>query len=484
MLDAPSRADASSRVVLGLVGVGAAWVLQASWATVRPPFDAVLAVVIVIGAVHGLAGWAPGLRLPARIAPTGYVTYGIVLLLFLLVTPDRLGAADAALLGTRLASGLLIGVVVHRVLDEPFRRRAVLPRWRGVAVLALLPGFLGAVVLAAHGLPAPVPGRGDRVELAAGGGTPGEAVSSPATAAGPTTAAPGGQSPPGAQGGTVTTVASASRISKAAPTSPSSATAPMATATTAAPRRAVKMLIAGDSTASATGAGIRTWGQKNGRAQVEGRGTDGCALQQDGTAYWRDGWAQNQNPDCRSLVGSTFAAATRSRPDLILLFIGSNQLSDWILPGQTTPTYIGQPGFDQLYLNAVTAALGSLGSLGIPILFTTTAVPNAFTLTTDAPGSGPFKMNDAGRTRRLNELSAAAVRGLPLVAMAPYAERISGPDGTVPDSIRRDGLHLNQSVIPGIMDRGLEADLSAAYQQVVGRMPSSARGGPHQWSRA
>lgn len=480
MLEAPSAADASSRAVLGLVGVGAAWVLQASWATVRSPFDALLAVVVVVGAVHGLLGWAPRLRLPARLEPTSYAAYGIVLLLFLLFTPDRLGADPAPVLGIRLACGLLIGVVVHGVFDQTSLRRAVLPHWRGVAVLGLLPGALGVVVLASFGLPAAEPSRADTV-LAAGGQVDGDAPGSPqaAPANGPA-GAPAAPGPATAQAAATTVAPTAG--ARAATTASTAAPLPTAPPTTPAPRRAVKVLIAGDSTASATGGGMRTWGQKNGRAQVEGRGTDGCALQQDGTAYWRDGWAQNKNGDCLGLVGATIATATRTKPDLILLFIGSNQLSDWVLPGQSTPTYIGQPAFDQLYSNAVTAALGRLGSLGIPILFTTLPVPDVHGMEA-GPGSGPFKMNDAGRTRRLNELTASAVRGLPLAAMARYAERISGPDGTVPDSLRRDGLHVNQAAVPGIMDRGLEADLRAAYQEVVGRVPSSARGAAHHWSR-
>ena len=67
--------------------------------------------------------------------------------------------------------------------------------------------------------------------------------------------------------------------------------------------------------------------------------------------------------------------------------------------------------------------------------------------------------------------------------MAPYAERISNPDGTVPKSLRPDGVHVLPEVVPGLMDRGLEGDLRGAYQQVTGRVASAARAG-HHWSRA
>jgi hypothetical protein len=67
--------------------------------------------------------------------------------------------------------------------------------------------------------------------------------------------------------------------------------------------------------------------------------------------------------------------------------------------------------------------------------------------------------------------------------MVPYAERISNPDGTVASSIRPDGVHLKQEAVPGIMDRGLEADLRTAYQQVASRVPSAGHAG-HHWSKA
>jgi len=93
-----------------------------------------------------------------------------------------------------------------------------------------------------------------------------------------------------------------------------------------------------------------------------------------------------------------------------------------------------------------------------------------------------MKMNDAGRTVRLNELTSSVVSGVSLAEMVPYAQRISGPSGTVDPAIRPDGLHLRPEVVPGIMNNGLEADLRAAYQRAAGRVPGSLRNGPTVWS--
>jgi hypothetical protein len=355
------------------------------------------------------------------------------------------------------------------------------------------------MVLAAYGLPGSEATRSQDFVALEVGGRPADDVAAALTfpTGGPTAVAPAADAPPPPPGepGQAPTEPASAGGGPAGPGRPAArptatAAGPVgpaaATTTTVAPLRPVKILVAGESTAGATGGGIRSWGQKNGRAKVEVVGSNACALQQDGVAILRDGWTQPRNGACLQLIDFTVDAARRQQADLIVLFIGSNQLSDWLLPGQTVANHIGEPAFDQLYTNAATAALRKLGSLGIPVLFTTTPVPAwdpaIQTGNPDVPGTGPIKMNDAGRTRRLNELTAAVVGGLPLTAMAPYAERISNPDGSVPASIRPDGVHLRQDAVAGIMDRGLEADLRTSYRQAVARVPSAARAGAHHWT--
>jgi len=499
--------DAASRAVLAAAGIGAGFVLYGSWATVQAPFDAALTVAIIVGAVHGVAGWVPGLRLPARPGATGCLAYGFIFLAFLLLTPERIGIDANPLLWARLGSGVVAALVVHLIRELLSRPQHARPGWRGLAVVAILPGLVGVGVLAADGLPGKEPVRTDRSVQLAAVAQPPEDIAAALTfpVDGPTAVARTAQpaSPTPDAGGSTNTGARALRTNRnggqaATPTqtptptptltpgAPAAPTAPNPAPMTVAPIRPTRLLISGESTAGATGGGMRTWGQKNGRAQVEVVGTNGCALQQDGVAYWRDGWAQPQNGACLNLIEYTVQVANQFRPDMIILFIGSNQLSDWLLPGQTVASHIGETAFDQLYLDAATAALRKLASVGIPVLFASLPVPawdpGIQTGNPDYPGTGPIKMNDAVRTRRLNELTALAVRSVPLAQMALYAERISNPDGTVSASIRPDGVHLRQDVVPAIMDSGLEGDLRASYQQVVRRVPSAALGGAHTWS--
>jgi len=137
------------------------------------------------------------------------------------------------------------------------------------------------------------------------------------------------------------------------------------------------MLIVGESTAKATGAGIQTWGRQTGRADVGLVASNGCALQQDGLARLREGWTEPATAACRSLISDAVAAANLTKPDVVVLFVGSGQLSDWVLSGQPDgeAAFIGQPAFDQLYRSTAAGVLNRLAGLGIPILFTNTAVP-------------------------------------------------------------------------------------------------------------
>lgn len=147
-------AEAASRILLAAAGVGAALVLAVSWSTVTPVVTVALALAIVVGAVHGVVGWAPQAGVPGRLGVPSFVVYGLVLALWLfLVSPEGLGADDAPVLWTRLASGVVISAAVHWVLDRQAGRPTALPGWREMAVLALLPGALGGGLLAVYGPP-------------------------------------------------------------------------------------------------------------------------------------------------------------------------------------------------------------------------------------------------------------------------------------------------------------------------------------------
>jgi hypothetical protein len=68
--------------------------------------------------------------------------------------------------------------------------------------------------------------------------------------------------------------------------------------------------------------------------------------------------------------------------------------------------------------------------------------------------------------------------------MVPYAERIPSRNGVPDPAIRPDGLHLLPEVVPGLMNRGLEADMRSAYQAATTRVRTAVRNGPTYWTHA
>ncbi len=468
------------RDALDLAGGAAGLALLGTWATVELadprlfrgmlPLHAALTAVLVVAAIDGnLAPRITGSRPFAWLGARSYGIYVFHFPLYLLLTPERTGISGTSLFAVRVAACVGLAALVHRTIEEPFRRGFVLPQWQGPAVLA---GALATLVLVAFGLPSVGSGA---TELAATGF--GDAAETRVTL-------PPLSVPPSAALAPPTSAAPASVARAAAATA---TTVAPTTATTTGPVRPVRMLIVGESTAGATGKGIKAWGQQTGRAEVEILGAGGCALQQEGLAVLRTGWTQAASSSCLNLISGAVDTANRSKPDLIMLFMGSGQLSDWILPGGTeaSATHIGVPAFDQLYSSATASSLRRLGALGIPLLFTTTPVPAwdpaVQTGNPNVPGTGPIKMNDAGRTRRLNDLTASVVRGIPLAEMVPYAERIA-PSGVVDPRIRPDGVHLRPEVVPGLMNKGLEGDMRNAYRRVTSRVKTSARNGASSWT--
>lgn len=480
---------------LDLAGAGAGLVLLAAWATIKIddpklfqgilPLHAALTAVLVVAAIHGrLAPKITGSQPFAWLGARSYGVYVFHFPLYLLLTPARTGVSGPALLALRASACIGVVAIVYRAVEQPFRRGLVLPRWQGPTVLA---GGLASVLVVTFGLPSL--GSGSTELAAVGFGAGGETrVTLPPLVIPPTSAATAtaatAVTPPSTPG----TIPLTGRGIPTTAASTKSAT-PAATTTAVGPVRAVRMLIIGESTAGATGKGIKAWGEQTGRAEVEILGAGGCALQQEGLAVLRTGWTQPASANCLNLIAGSVEAANRSKPDLIMMFIGSGQLSDWILPGGTesSATGIGSAAFDQLYKSATANSLRQLASVGIPILFTDTPVPawDPFVQTgnPNIPGTGPIKMNNAPRTRLLNDLSSSVIRDIPLAEVVPYARRISGTDGVVDPAIRPDGVHLLPEVVPGIMNKGLEADMRAAYQRVTARAKSATPNGPNAWTR-
>jgi hypothetical protein len=100
------------------------------------------------------------------------------------------------------------------------------------------------------------------------------------------------------------------------------------------------------------------------------------------------------------------------------------------------------------------------------------------------PGAGPITMNDPARAASLNSLTSAGIATHPQAVVFAWASHLAGPDGTVPDEMRSDGLHVTQDRIPEIAEGWLMDLLDQSYDEVVARAPVGlSPPADHTWSR-
>jgi hypothetical protein len=250
--------------------------------------------------------------------------------------------------------------------------------------------------------------------------------------------------------------------------------APAASGTDLPP--APRLLVVGDSTAQANGAGMQTWATATQAAEVDVVAQLGCTFLLAGQFRIRDGWVQPPAKPCLNLVDDAIRAADDLKPDAIVVFIGSVQLADWQLPGDAQYRGMGDPVLDSQYVVAATDAITRLEAVGVPVLIADVATPNwdpDFRGKGILPGSGRVTINDAERAGRLNQLNATIIGPRPQSRVISYAGKLQRADGTVDSNLRPDGLHLTPTAAADIMSAWLANDLIAAYQSVTTAVPTT-----------
>jgi hypothetical protein len=419
--------------------------------------------VLVLAAIAGprtaaALGWRP----LAAVGDHSYAIYVLHLPIFLVLDPDRVGVDGPALLAVRLAVTAAVAVAVHAVVERPVHLGGALPG--RVGRLGLATAF-AAVAVFAVAMPRvdPTLDERDLGELLAIGGEGPTVLTAPSTTA-PSAGVPASPADPAV-------VPADADLAPGDVAAPSATTAPGSAPTSVPPAPAPRLLVVGDSTALVNGAAMQEWGARTGRVEVDVVGAPACSFFQEGDIVYREGWQEAPSPACLNLLDRIEDVAADRRPDAVVLFIGSAQLADRVVPGTSTRTAMGDPAFDAAYDSAAGAALARLAALGPPVLWATVPtpawVPEMTVPNTDLPGDGPVTMNDAGRAARLRELDAplAAAYGIEVV---PYAEHLTRPDGTVDPRLRPDGLHLAVDAVHEAMDTWLEAELRAAFNRAAG----------------
>lgn len=279
-----------------------------------PAYEGWLPVVALVSAalILGLQVDSP-VRRALSLGPLvwiGGLSYGIYLYhwpIFVIADADRLGIDGAPLLVIQLAITLILSNVSLSLLEQPIRRSRTLS---DTGTLAAGAAVTAAAVLAAVVV---VPAEGNYWEVDAATsaaaaidvtGQPLEQLVTPGDA-------PAEVEPSGA----VAAVAAPATIAPAADAVPTpSTTMPLPDLV-----RPVRIVVAGDSTADATGAGLVKWAAENpDLAQVEVFGAPGCGFLRDGERLISGNW-EEVAPLCDPWLDQIPGLIGELQPDVIVL---------------------------------------------------------------------------------------------------------------------------------------------------------------------
>jgi hypothetical protein len=270
------------------------------------------------------------------------------------------------------------------------------------------------------------------------------------------------------------------------------AVVPPSTTTTAPPppARAPYVVVVGDSTAAGLATGLQQWGADTGRLRVASVTSPGCATYSGTEFRVRDGYIFTP-VGCDALFRGAADLARTEAADALVVFIGSSQLADWRYPDRSGWHHIEEPAIGAEYRTAMAEALGQLESAGIPILWADVPTPDwdldAFSDLLGSggvPGSGTVTMNDPERAAALNALATAVITSHPAATIFPWTSHLAGPDGTIGEDLRADGLHVSAERIPELAETWLMDLLDRTYDEVVARAPDRlTEPADHAWSR-
>jgi peptidoglycan/LPS O-acetylase OafA/YrhL len=282
------------------------------------PLLAVVSTVLVLGLQ------APGpvtmLLSVQPLVALGRISYGVYLYhfpVFVLMSEQRVGASGTPLLLERIAVTLAVATVSYWAVERPVRFGRI-ERRTTFALAGASMAAVAAVVLVAPVGSELVYYRPDPALAEAAAIRP--VVQAPDRAA-TTTAAPASTSP-----ATATTVVPGTTA--ASPGTPSTtSTSPVTTTTEPPPLgRPARIMVVGDSTAMATGAGLVAWAAANpDLAQVSIVATPGCGFVRGGHVPSDDGVPFQENCD-RVLDVDLPADLVALQPDVVMLMVTSRDI--------------------------------------------------------------------------------------------------------------------------------------------------------------
>lgn len=435
----------------------------------------------VVAAVSGLlliglqsAGPLTSLLSLGPLVWLGRISYGVYLFhwpIFVAVDAERTGFDGAPLLGVRVALTLAVAQASFVVLEQPIRRvgghRSV-PTFAGASfatagalalAFAVVPGADSdywqiddelATAAAIEVDDAPLTGRptgasGDTISTVPPGSAP---ISLPPIEVAPPSTATGvatGDTPPPTPAPSATDpTTDSTTLPTAAPTTPSSTApdvAPGATPTTAPIpelNRPVRVVVAGDSTAEALGAGVVTWAADHPElVQAEVVAAPGCGIVRGGERRQGDGF--EEPGDCDRWVSDfLLPAVERTRPDVVLVMVTSWDLSDrrWDGGEALHPT---DPEFRRHLDDDYRTLVDDLVDRGAArVAFVRPPEPRPFWL------ERPDPADDAARFGALAATHDAIVAERSDVSLVPLADWFTDVGHATDRDMRPDGVHLSR----------------------------------------
>jgi len=390
---------------------GAGWLFH--WGF---PVFAVLMAVVVVAAADGVCSSVLGSPPFRWLGDRSYALYLWHWPVFLFLTAPRLHVHGAALDVVRVTVACLLADLSLRFLEQPIRRRVVLPGRRfGLAIGLALPAVALLAVLA---VPGPTHSAGPSVVTLPPVAT--EASTAPTTVPIPSTSlSPGGPTTSGT----------------AAPTTAAPTTA---APTTTLPPGPVRVLVVGDSTAAELSTALIPWATAHPDQLVVGSAAfPGCGLSAADDGRLHELINAQGRPELLSLVGCLtqwqsvpVRVASAERIDVVLVQIGMWDSVDIHLPDGRVVSVADAAG-QALVTDAYRQFAGAIEAAGATVVWVTPPDADQQWETLDAPVDDPARWV---ALRRI--IDGLGVQQIDLPAWL-LANDLTGPDG------RPDGVHLS-----------------------------------------
>ena len=382
------------------------WLFRGGFAGLSAATALVIAAVVMVP-----GGWLGKALAIWPLAALGRISYGIYLWhwpLFLALNGERTGLQGNRLLAVRLAATLAVSIVSAWLIERPIRIGRILPGWRAGAALAPLAAALAGVLFLLAVLPQTT-------------------ATSPAAAAGLTTArAPGSASGSVATSPVPSEADSPQLVSRRPPVPPG---------------KVANVLFVGDSVSMTLAQGLD---DVAGRYQLAltNNAILGCGIVQGGP-YRYFGQVSPQPKNCDTWPTRWAGDITKSNPDVVALLVGRWEVMDRVHNDKMT--HIGDPDFDAYLVSELEQAVQVLTAKGALVAMFTAP----YYLRGERPDGGMWPEDATSRVDAFNVLvRQVAARHPTQVALIDLNAKTS-TNGRYVNSIngvklRYDGVHFTQ----------------------------------------